>query len=145
MGLRKELLYSYYIGIGKRTVLSRKAVKKRSDILYLYMALIIISFLYSFLSSQIHYGITNVVGDYDLLDEIEITNDTHTDIAEELLITVDETEKETKINCNDYNQNKENGRKDVVRDKKKKKLTYFEEFLLLLKKIDERRATPAQN
>lgn len=52
----------------------------------------------------------------------------------------------TIINCHEDNNKKMDGRKDnIMRDKKKTKLTHSEERLQLLKEIAQRNATPAQN
>lgn len=97
---------------------------------------VLLSFLDSLPSSQKLNTITNVVGDEvkDRLDESEFMVNTHDDL------------EENTINNNEDINKKIDGRKDnIMRDKKKIKLTHSEERLQLLKQIAERNLTPAQN
>lgn len=107
---------------------------------------VLLSFLDSLPSSQKHNTITNVVGDEVRFDESEFMENSHADL-EEIITQVDETEeKMTIINSNEDSNKKIDGKKDnIMRDKKKIKLTHSEERLQLLKQIAERNSTPAQN
>ncbi|KAL4152656.1 hypothetical protein QTP88_000489 [Uroleucon formosanum] len=118
---------------------SGEAAKNRS---------VLLSFLDSLPSSQRQNTITNVVGDEVRFDETELVENSHADL-EENITHIDETEENMtiiNINSNEDNSKKMDSKKDnIMRDKKKIKLTHSEERLHLLKQIAERNSTPVQN
>lgn len=104
---------------------------------------VLLSFLDSLPSSQRLNTITNVVRDEVRFDESEFMENSHAEL-EENIPQIDEREENMTINSNEDNNKKMDGKKDnIMRDKKKIKLTHSEERLQLLKQIAERNSTPA--
>jgi len=103
---------------------------------------VLLSFLDSLPSSQRLNTITNVVGDEVRFDESEFMENSHADLEENITQIDEREENMTIINSNE--DKKMDGKKDnIMRDKKKIKLTHSEERLQLLKQIAERNSTPA--
>lgn len=105
---------------------------------------VLLSFLDSLPSSQRLNTITNVVRDEVGFDESEFMENSHADLEENITQIDEREENMTIINSNEDNNKKMDGKKDnIMRDKKKIKLTHSEEQLQLLKQIAERNSTPA--
>ncbi|KAL4112856.1 hypothetical protein QTP88_016576 [Uroleucon formosanum] len=105
---------------------------------------VLLSFLDSLPSSQRLNTITNVVGDEVRFDESEFMENSHADLEENITQIDERGENMAIINSNEDNNKKMNGKKDnIMRDKKKIKLTHSEERLQILKQIAERNSTPA--